>query len=312
MLEWINTVQACDFEITPEALEQSRVLRTLKDFSSEDKKDLRATARVPVAIEEDLEFLMRKWIRGDLGNHPDRGLIIKKKIRGGENLCLDKAWAYYKSANYFGAGDLVNGQRWLKRAHMMRDGVHGASIAGIWGHAIEKGAQALVMGRHGQGNGGYYADRDQGNEVWYIGTARPKKGVRRRVINLDSEDETDDEDGDDDDNAATVHTRMLLTSEVTKKPVRLIRSDKLPFINKYRPSQGYRFDGLYEVVDNELLDKGRKIYRFHLRRLPGQGPIRVNDMRTFDDTPEEIARKRRAKESARRYREMMSASINGN
>ena len=300
MVQWTTTVQAWNFEITPEALEQSHVLTTLKEFLSDDNKELRTTVRVPTGIEEELEYLMRKWIRGELGNHPDRGLTVKVKARGGKILCLDKTWAYYKSADYFGAGDLVNGQRWLNRAHMMRDGVHGASIAGIWGHSIEEGAQALVMGRHGQGNGGFYADRDQGNEVWYIGTARPKKADRTGTVYADSDDDGDETKG------PTAHTRMLMTSIETKNPVRLIRSDKLPHINKYKPAQGYRYDGLYQVMGSELLEEERQIYRFHLKRLEGQGPVRVNDMRTFEDTTEEVARKQRSKDSARRYRESLS------
>ena len=286
---WITEVQAWSFVINEETLEMCRVLVALKEFLCEENKDLRIAAKVPSWIEEDLEFLMRKWAKGDLVNHPDRGLI-KGNTRA--RLLLDRTWSHYKSANYFGAGDLVNGQRWKKRVHMMSEGVHGAPIAGIWGHSVEEGCQAVVMGKDGQGGGGWYADRDEGTVVWYIGTARKKKcsGAAATTRIDDS-----DHDGPE-DKGPTSHTRMLMTSIETEKPIRLIRSDKLPHKNKYRPAQGYRYDGLHQAVGSELLEPERQIYRFELHRLPDQGPIREIDMRTFEETPEELAERTRQKE----------------
>ena len=296
--EWIIEVQAISFVLSQEILDLTRILVTLKEFLSEDNKDFRIAAKFPFDLEEDLEFLMRKWTKGDLGNHPDRGLTREVKSNGRTTRHLDKAWAHYKSANYFGAGDLVTGQRWKKRVHMMSDGVHGAPIAGIWGHSVEEGCQALVMGRHGQGGGGYYADRDKGEVVWYIGTAQRKKEDRGSLEDVE-EGAEEDEDG------PTRHTKMLMTSIETAKPIRLIRSDKLPHINKHRPAQGYRYDGLYQAVGSELVEEERQIYRFKLERLPHQRPIRENDQRTFEETPEELANAARQKESARHARETM-------
>lgn len=289
---WITEVQAWSFVINEEILETCRVLVALKEFLCEENKDLRIAAKVPSWIEEDLEFLMRKWAKGDLVNHPDRGLIreVKGDIRA--RPLLDRTWSHYKSANYFGAGDLVNGQRWKKRVHMMSEGVHGALVAGIWGHSVKGGCQAVVMGKDGQGGGGWYADRDEGTVVWYIGTARKKKcsgAVATTGIG-------DSDHGEPEEGGPTNHTRMLMTSIETEKPIRLIRSDKLPHKNKYRPAQGYRYDGLYQAVGSELLEPERQIYRFELHRLPDQGPIREIDMRTFEETPEELAERTRQKE----------------
>jgi hypothetical protein len=292
---WITEVQAWSFVINEEILQTCRVLVALKEFLCEENKDLRIAAKVPSWIEEDLEFLMRKWTKGDLVNHPDRGLTREVKDNIRTRPLLDKTWSHYKSANYFGAGDLVNGQRWKKRVHMMSEGVHGASIAGIWGHSIEEGCQAVVMGRDGQDGGGWYADRDEGTVVWYIGTARKKIcSSAATAIRIDDCDNDEPED-----KGPTNHTRMLMTSIETEKPIRLIRSDKLPHKNKYRPAQGYRYDGLYQAVGSELLEPERQIYRFELHRLPDQGPIREIDMRTFEETPEELAERTRQKASSR-------------
>lgn len=120
-----------------------------------------------------MTFIFQKWASGDFDNHPNRSLQIKLAKNGVEYLCLDKTWEHFEKCNYFGARNLVNGQQWPRRIHMRRDGAHGATVAGIYGPSVAEGAQALVMGLHGQG-GHYYADRDEGDRVKYIGTARKK------------------------------------------------------------------------------------------------------------------------------------------
>jgi hypothetical protein len=176
---------------------------------------------------------------------------------------------------------------------MRRDGAHGASMAGIYGPSVVEGAQGLVMGLHGQ-NCNYYADRDEGSRVKYIGTALKKKGSSLdTAIMVDSDDENE-EDG------PTNHTRMLMTSVETGKPVRLFRSDKLPDINPYRPLKGYRYDGLYRVVSSELLEEERQIYGFELRRLPGH-------MRTFEETPDQAEKRKRRNERSASNRTSMRA-----
>ena len=44
--------------------------------------------------------------------------------------------------------------------------------------------------------------------------------------------------------------------------------------SKYDPSQGIRYDGLYEVTAEEVLSTDKAMYRFKLERLQGQDPIR--------------------------------------
>jgi hypothetical protein len=183
---------------------------------------------------------------------------------------------------------------------MRRDGAHGATVAGIYGPSVAEGAQALVMGLHGQG-GNYYADRDEGDRVKYIDTARKKNdssGEKATLIESDDDDDGDAGDGSTEPSGrsgTTAHTQCLMTSVKTGKPVRLFRSHKLPDENQYRPKMGFRYDGLYTVVSSELLEDERQIYGFELRRLAGQGPIRRNDMRIFEETPEKAEKRRRGK-----------------
>lgn len=299
---WLAEVQLLCFKITQEVLLQSSVLTTLKDFLSEEQDAFRHSSQFPIELEEDLTCLHRKWAAGDLDNHPDRGLRIKLTKKGSEYLCLDKTWEHFRECNYFGAGNLVNGQQWPGRIHMRRDGAHGATVAGIYGPSVAEGAQALVMGFHAQ-NGDNYADRDEGDRVKYIGTARKKNDSSvDAATSVDSD--SDEEDGPI---GPTRHTRTLMTSIKTGKPVRLFRSHKLPDINLYRPQMGFRYDGLYTVVDSELLDDERQIYSFELQRLPGQGPIRRNDMRIFEETPEQAAKRRRRKERSASSRAQIRA-----
>jgi SAD/SRA domain len=292
IITWLWSMQSLDSNITQEVLTQSSVLTMLKNFLSEEEEAFRYASRFPIDLEEDLTYLLRKWTAGDLDNDPDRGLLVTRKSNSVESLKLDKTWEHLRKCNYFGSGNLVNGQRWPGRIHMRRDGAHGASMAGIYGPSVAEGAQALVMGLHGQ-NCNYYADRDEGNRVKYIGTARKKKGSY-----VDTGVLVDNSNDDEEEDRPTAHTRMLMTSIETGKPVRLFRSDKLPDINPYRPLKGYRYDGLYRVVSCELLEDERKIYGFELQRLPGQGPIRRNDFRTFEETHQQAERRRRRTEAS--------------
>ena len=71
-------------------------------------------------------------------------------------------------------------------------------------------------------------------------------------------------------------------------PVRVLRSSGLPSKNQYRPSKGLRYDGLYTVIDEEILDVATAMHRFSLRRIPGQDPIRCDGVEARP-TSEEIA-----------------------
>lgn len=77
-----------------------------------------------------------------------------------------------------------------------------------------------------------------------------------------------------DEKEPTVNTKLLLKSEETKRPVRVLRSMHLPKTNPYKPIRGFRYDGLYEVKSHRMHDPRRYHYVFHMVRLPGQDPVR--------------------------------------
>jgi hypothetical protein len=150
---------------------------------------------------------------------------------------------------YHGNGFLVNGQWWPRQICAVRDGAHGYLVGGISGIKGE-GAVSVVM----SGDEYHLEDRDDGEEVWYCGTKAKERSSE-----------------------PTEFTKHLLDSVNSGKPVRLMRSSNL-YGSKFKPSEGFRYDGLYDVVGEELLDPDTHHYRFHLIRRKGQSPIRYQGL----------------------------------
>lgn len=127
---------------------------------------------------------------------------------------------------------------------------------GIHGQ-LGKGAYSVVL------SSGGYADDDLGATIKYCGTSgtdtKPSPG--------------------------TIH---LKDSCKYKHSVRVLRSSALPATNRYRPAKGIRFDGLYDVVEYEILDADTNMHRFTLRRCDGQDPIRYQGVEKRP-TDEELA-----------------------
>ena len=75
----------------------------------------------------------------------------------------------------------------------------------------------------------------------------------------------------------TRNTRVLMASKKSGNPVRLFRSAYQASIVGHRPNNAvgqYRYDGLYKVTSYARAKVNRAIVRFHMKRLPGQNPIR--------------------------------------
>jgi hypothetical protein len=230
---------------------------------------------VPISVVENLTIIYRKWERGDLSVLARRGLIQRQEQR---QFYPDPQWPYARDANYFGHGHLVNGQTWGTRVEMRRDGAHAPLMAGIYGTA-EEGAKSIVMGLHDEEKKEYYADIDQGTRIWYMGTALNRDEDDKEPTNIKDPEQQD---------SGMVHlnrrgkgptpgTNALITSYRTKRPVRVFRSSRLAGCVPLRPVKGFRYDGLYKVVNYELLKEYLQIYRFEMVRLTdGQGPLREN------------------------------------
>ncbi|KAK5057524.1 hypothetical protein LTR84_011524 [Exophiala bonariae] len=295
--EWIRRAQYNS--VTREVLDQSLVLPRLEEFLSDDHAPTRVNKDIPVNLVENLTIIYRKWDHGDLSVLARRGLI-----QGSESSPFypDPDWSYRRSADFFGHGHLVNGQTWNKRVEMSRDGAHAPFMAGIYG-TMEQGAKSIVMGYHDEAKKEFYADIDQGERIWYIGTGHRRQETDIEPTNVKDEVKHEpgmvhlNKRGDD----ATAGTKALITSYRTKRPVRVFRSFRLAKIVEYRPVRGFRYDGLYKVVGYELLKQHRQIYRFELVRLDqeegNQGPLRENlpppkpakkrEREDDDDSPDE-------------------------
>ncbi|MCJ1309756.1 hypothetical protein MMC25_003417 [Agyrium rufum] len=200
----------------------------------------------PWDINVDAQALWHKWNQGHFDSSMIRGLDLKRHAGPtGKQIAAyvpDTQYERRVSSHYSGQGDLVNGQWWPLQGCAVRDGAHGEIECGISGLA-GAGAYSVVMSRGG------YDDVDMGEEVLYCGTIA-KEGEPSQ------------------------HTRYLLHNLETKAPVRLLRSSSLEKSNPYRPTEGTRYDGLYDVIDVKVLDVKTAMHRFGLRRRPKQSPIR--------------------------------------
>jgi hypothetical protein len=257
--------------LNEEHLTQSPVLNCLKTYLCEENRPRLQAKAVPDDIVEDLTILYRKWDRGDLSILARRGLIQR---RPNGQYFPDPDWEHRQSADFFGHGHLVNGQTWGSRAEMTRDGAHGPLIAGIFG-TIRHGARSVVMGLHDEENQNIYADVDQGNRIYYCGTANRREAGDDRPTNLKDAASFRPPHITGPSGDSTNATKAMLKSIETGRPVRVFRSSRLATIVEWRPHRGFRYDGLYVVKKSYLVNEDRQIYRFRMDRLDtGQGPIR--------------------------------------
>lgn len=223
----------------------AQLLRNQRMLHNDDGLPQLFNKDYPWDIRADAEELYNKWCQQVFETDLLRGIIPGKPNSKHQKKTVDSLdpKEMRRSPKYFGHGLLLNGQWWPTQLAAVRDGAHGATVAGISGG--EGGAYSCIM------SGGHeYPDVDDGNEVLYCGT-------------------------DSDNGTITEKTLLLLQSEKTGNPVRLIRSSKVN--SPFAPKIGLRYDGLYKVLSHELLDPINSIrqrHRFRLQRLPGQDPIR--------------------------------------
>ena len=216
----------------------------------------------PWDIRADAMSLHEKWLHGIIDPHLLRGVETKQ----GKSLALSgkrftshrlhKSYEHKKSCNYFGHGNIVNGQWWPLQICAMRDGAHGEIESGIHGKA-GMGAFSVVL------SGGGYSDIDQGDIIQYCGTSGKEE-------------------------KASAGTDLLMKSYKDGKDIRVLRSSSLDKENVYRPVKGLRYDGLYRIIKDEILDRDTAMHRFTLRRRIRQDPIRCTGVEKRP-TEEELA-----------------------
>jgi hypothetical protein len=140
------------------------------------------------------------------------------------------------------------------RAAVRQSGLHRHDMAGISG-AYDEGADAIIV------SGGYGDDVDLGDEIIYTGQGGQENGKQVR------------------DQELTRGNRALVISENLGLPVRVIRgSGGDP---QFSPSTGYRYDGLFSVVEHwqESSHDGPVIWRYRLVKHP-----RADDVRALPST----------------------------
>lgn len=202
----------------------------------------------PYYLIADAKELYTKWWQGTFETSLYRGISVGKVAnaklnRESQANRLEPNWPGRRTGKFHGNGALLNGQWWPHQLCAVRDGAHNSAMAGIAG-GVGEGAWSVIVAGDPK-----YPDIDEGEELWYCGTEGNSAAE------------------------PTAATQRMLESAANGLEVRVIRSEKCknPL---YRPEKGYRYDGLYTVVGGELLDKMKSHYRFHLRRVPGQDPIR--------------------------------------
>jgi putative restriction endonuclease len=136
------------------------------------------------------------------------------------------------------------GQVYSNRILLAASGLHRPTQAGISGSQTE-GADSIVL------SGGYEDDDDQGSTIVYTGHGGRDPNTKLQV----------------EDQSFTRQNAALARNHLTGLPVRIIRG---PDPNsRYAPADGYRYDGLFRVVDS-WMDIGRsgfKICRFRLEAI---------------------------------------------
>lgn len=199
----------------------------------------------PRDIQADAKALWLRWWVEDVDGSMFRGTTPMKntaKETGTSRIShrLEANYPFKKSSNVVGQNGLCNGQWWPMRICALRDGAHGAQEAGIHGQT-DDGAYSIVL------SSGGYADKDRGEVIEYCGT----------------ESET---------NTPSKGTSLLQVSFANQQRIRVLRA-----VNKesqYAPEKGLRYDGLYIITNEEILNEEKFMARFTLQRVEGQDPIR--------------------------------------
>jgi SAD/SRA domain len=182
-----------------------------------------------------------------------------------------------KDSKVFGHNGLKVGDWWARSLAALRDGAHGIHhpffnnnlklietfflgqrTAGVSG-SLELGAYSVIISNDGKRQGGKHkggyggVDKDDGNTIIFSGPGA-----------YDTKSTTADEEKHG--------TKCLIKSFETKNPVRVIRGE-----TDWRrsPSVGYRYDGLYQVVEKGTGTNSKNgLYTwFKLERLKDQDEI---------------------------------------
>lgn len=125
-------------------------------------------------------------------------------------------------------------------------GAHSQIQRGICGDE-NRGAYSILISNEYSG-----LDMDEGDVLYYSAEGARGKDSRDKFLSKANQ--------------------SMAASEVTRNPVRVLRSAKGARNRHYAPSCGIRYDGLYRVTEMRVLvnEKGSSYQRFRLERMAGQ------------------------------------------
>ncbi|KAI6914126.1 hypothetical protein KC318_g2020 [Hortaea werneckii] len=239
-------------QVTGQLLRDNRILHKQDGLQQIFDPEYMAGVPYPDWLQADAKELYNKWRNKNFETNLFWGLEAgRAATRHAEGRATTIDWNAVNrvSCDHHGSESIVNGQWWPLQLCLLRDGAHGQSQQGIHGKKGHGAFSCVVAGGLAPDNQPY-PNIDEGNTVYYCGT-------------------------DSNDGSVTEGTSRLIESKESRKPIRLIRSHNLK--NEYAPEKGFRYDGLYTIVDFEMLDppnSKRQRHRFKMVRVPGQPPMR--------------------------------------
>ncbi|KAF8532339.1 hypothetical protein BDD12DRAFT_868896 [Trichophaea hybrida] len=217
--------------------------------------------QIPSDILLDATYILNRWLYND-DFDPDllRGINKTRRIatrldangnpRGKKTVTsssLEEGYRWRKNPRTRGHNDLVIGQWWPLQICCLRDGAHGVLEGGIAADSDGIAVSIIISGGTKSPNL-TYEDEDLLNTIHYCGTrgTKPLLTLIRHSHNLGSQE------------------------------VRVIRSSKSreKGVQNYAPTEGFRYDGLYQVVARECLDVENAMWRFRLERCARQPEVR--------------------------------------
>ena len=148
---------------------------------------------------------------------------------------------------------IKEGQLFNNRQSLIEANLHRSTMAGIDGNG-EDGAAAIVL------SGGYQDDEDLGDEIIYMGHGGNDPVTGNQIA---------------DQSWTSPGNSGLVVSKQRNLPVRVIRGYR--HNSPFSPTTGYKFGGLYLVVDHweERGISGFRICRFKLLKLDIQKPAEI-------------------------------------
>ncbi|RMZ32657.1 hypothetical protein D0859_03210 [Hortaea werneckii] len=239
-------------QVTGQLLRDNRVLHKQDGLQQIFDPEYMAGVPYPEWLQGDAKELFNKWRNKNFETNLFWGLEAgRAATRHAEGRATTIDWNTVNrvSCDRHGNESIVNGQWWPLQLCLLRDGAHGQSQQGIHGKKGHGAFSCVIAGGLAPDNQPY-PNIDEGDIVYYCGT-------------------------DSSDGSVTEGTTRLIESKESGKPIRLIRSHNLK--NEYAPEKGFRYDGLYTIVDFEILDppdSKRQRHRFKMVRIPGQPPMR--------------------------------------